>query len=109
MTPRVYSPPMPSPVARFAAGIALVVAVAVARDAAADPYQLGGFFGPRFFSDDAALGTAPTFHTSLGSTVALGGRVARPVRLLRVLGRLLRPGGPDEAAGQDARPEHRRE
>ncbi|HEU0031086.1 MAG TPA: OmpA family protein [Kofleriaceae bacterium] len=45
-----------------------------------EPTQIGGWFGPRVYSDDSRLGyieDAP-FHPVLGSTIAFGARVARP-------------------------------
>ncbi|MCA9678339.1 MAG: OmpA family protein [Myxococcales bacterium] len=58
---------------------AVALALTLPRGAAAEPIQLGGFFGPRIFSDDAALGALDDFRTPLKSTVTLGARLARPV------------------------------
>jgi OOP family OmpA-OmpF porin len=64
----------------WGACVVTVVALACgARHAAADPYQLGGFFGPRFFSKEADLGTTKNDHTYLDTTVALGARFGRPL------------------------------
>jgi outer membrane protein OmpA-like peptidoglycan-associated protein len=62
-----------------AAAFATVAVLASSRPAAADPYQLGGFFGPRFFSEDAAIGAKEDFRTTLTPTVELGARLARPL------------------------------
>ncbi len=57
-----------------------VVLAAVPTVASAEPTQLGGFFGPRIFSDDAWLGynedepAHPTLHNGVG----FGARVAKP-------------------------------
>ncbi|HWU86776.1 MAG TPA: OmpA family protein [Kofleriaceae bacterium] len=53
----------------------------LAAPAAAEPTQIGGWFGPRIFSSDSTLGYLPdaTVHPSLSSTIAFGGRVAHPV------------------------------
>jgi len=48
--------------------------------ASADPLELGGFFGPRVFSTDSALGyidNAPA-HPMIENTIEFGVRVARP-------------------------------
>ena len=48
--------------------------------AAADPTEIGGWFGPRVFSSSSRLGyldDAP-LHPSLQNGIAFGGRVARP-------------------------------
>jgi len=48
--------------------------------AAAEPTEIGGFFGPRIFSDNSALGYLPdaTFHPSLSNSVGFGGHIAKP-------------------------------
>src|SRR5512141_3258443 len=48
--------------------------------AEAEPTEIGGFFGPRIFSDNSALGYLPdaSFHPSLSNSVGLGGRIAKP-------------------------------
>jgi outer membrane protein OmpA-like peptidoglycan-associated protein len=63
----------------WAAAAALAAGLGAARSAAADPYQLGGFFGPRFFSGDSELGRTDEFRTTLQTTVAFGPRLARPL------------------------------
>ena len=62
-----------------AAAAALVATLAGARAAAAEPVQLGAFFGPRFFSDDAEMGTTEEFRTTLQTAVAFGPRLAKPL------------------------------
>jgi OmpA-OmpF porin, OOP family len=55
------------------------IAIASSR-AAADPTEIGGWFGPRVFSSSSRLGyleDAP-LHPSLQNGIALGGRVSRP-------------------------------
>src|SRR5690606_41326211 len=65
------------------AASSLFVAPALA-GAADEPYddhvQLGGFFGPRIFSDDGRLGYdyEQPHHPDLVSSIGLGVRVARP-------------------------------
>jgi outer membrane protein OmpA-like peptidoglycan-associated protein len=59
--------------------VAVVLLLAHSAPADADPYQLGGFFGPRFFSDDSALGSKETFHDTLDTTFTLGARLGRPL------------------------------
>ncbi|HEX3761726.1 MAG TPA: OmpA family protein [Kofleriaceae bacterium] len=57
--------------------LATIIASSVA---AADPTEIGGWFGPRLFSSSSTLGyldDAPA-HPSLNSGIAFGGRVARP-------------------------------
>ncbi len=59
---------------------ALVVVWAAGRPAAADPTQIGGWFGPRLFSSSSQLGyidDAPA-HPVLDNGMELGARVARP-------------------------------
>lgn len=60
--------------------IALVTIAGAASTAAADPTQVGAYFGPRFFSDDSRLGfieDAPA-HPSLQNGMQIGARIARP-------------------------------
>ncbi|MBK9032588.1 MAG: OmpA family protein [Myxococcales bacterium] len=45
----------------------------------ADPLEVGGFFGPRRFADDVVLGADGQGQTSLGTSVVLGPRIARPL------------------------------
>jgi outer membrane protein OmpA-like peptidoglycan-associated protein len=66
-------------VPRTRAALAAVVLVTGARAAAADPFQLGGFFGPRVFSKDAQLGNIEGVNDTLTPGVALGFRFARPL------------------------------
>jgi len=57
-----------------------LVALAMASPAAAEPTEIGGWFGPRFFSANSRLGyidDAPA-HPELQNGFELGGRVARP-------------------------------
>jgi len=57
-----------------------LVALAMASPAAAEPTEIGGWFGPRFFSANSRLGyidDAPA-HPELQNGIELGGRVARP-------------------------------
>ncbi len=61
-------------------GSALIALVVAAAPAAADPTQIGAFFGPRLYSDDSRLGyieDAPG-HPSLQNGIQIGARVARP-------------------------------
>ncbi len=61
-------------------GLALVTIALAATAAAADPTQVGGWFGPRVFSTDSLLGyidKAPA-HPTLDNSIELGLRVARP-------------------------------
>src|SRR3954471_18418492 len=60
--------------------IALATAVLGAGAAAADPTQIGLFFGPRVFSDDSRLGYIEDnpAHPTLNNGIELGARVARP-------------------------------
>ena len=59
---------------------AFVLVAAAATSASAEPTQVGGFFGPKIFSHDSALGYLPdeTFHPSLHNSVQFGGRVGKP-------------------------------
>lgn len=64
---------------RQLAAIALGISVGVPSSVRADETQIGGFFGPRFFSQESRLGyieTAPA-HPMLESSIALGARIAR--------------------------------
>jgi OmpA-OmpF porin, OOP family len=70
---------MASPRTWAPAAVAVAVVTLAAHPAVADPYQLGGFFGPRFFSEDAELGAKDDFKTSLETSVAFGPRLARPL------------------------------
>src|SRR5690348_6889363 len=59
----------------------LAAAAALAAPAAAEPTQIGGWFGPRIFSSDSTLGYidgAPA-HPSLASKIAFGVRVGKPL------------------------------
>jgi outer membrane protein OmpA-like peptidoglycan-associated protein len=48
--------------------------------AAAEPTQIGGWFGPRIFSSDSKLGYIPgKTYLGLSSSIAFGPRVARPL------------------------------
>ena len=47
--------------------------------AAAEPIEIGGFFGPRRFADDVVLGADGQGMTSLGASVVLGPRIAKPI------------------------------
>jgi outer membrane protein OmpA-like peptidoglycan-associated protein len=55
------------------------LAIASSR-AAAEPTQIGGWFGPRLFSSSSRLGYLDdaTAHADLQNGIAFGGRVARP-------------------------------
>ena len=60
--------------------VALVALAVAPSPAAAEPTELGGWFGPRFFSASSLLGyidDAPA-HPVLENGIELGGRVARP-------------------------------
>jgi outer membrane protein OmpA-like peptidoglycan-associated protein len=60
--------------------VALATFAAAPSPAAAEPTQIGGWFGPRLFSSSSRLGYidgAPA-HPELQSAMELGGRVARP-------------------------------
>jgi OOP family OmpA-OmpF porin len=61
--------------------IALVTIASAVSTAAADPTQLGAFFGPRVYSTDSKLGYLPDAegHPSVDNAIQIGGRVARPV------------------------------
>lgn len=62
-----------------ALGIALATIALGATGAAADPTQLGVFFGPRVFSADSRLGYNDVEpHPALNNSVEFGFRVARP-------------------------------
>ena len=60
--------------------VALATIAIASSEAAADPTELGGWFGPRLFSSSSRLGyldDAPA-HPMLDNGIAFGGRVARP-------------------------------
>jgi OOP family OmpA-OmpF porin len=60
--------------------VALVTSAAASSPAAAEPTEIGGWFGPRLFSDSSQLGyidDAPA-HPALQNGMGLGARVARP-------------------------------
>jgi len=62
---------------------ALVLTAAVGAGttrASAEPTQIGGFFGPRMFSSDSALGYLPDApaHPTLNNSVEFGGRFGKP-------------------------------
>ena len=64
--------------AAMSRGLAVVLWLAPAL-AAAEPTQLGGWFGPRIFSNDSSLGyidTAP-YHPMLENSIELGARAAK--------------------------------
>ena len=64
---------------RFGCAVLLAL-TASATPVAADPTQIGAFFGPRVFSDDSRLGyieDAPA-HPMLDNAIAFGFRVAKP-------------------------------
>lgn len=60
---------------------AVLALAAVSAPASAEPMQLGVLFGPHFYSTDNGLGDNEDddFHTTLGSTVALGPRIGIPM------------------------------
>ncbi len=62
-------------------GTAVLLALtASVTPAAADPTQIGAFFGPRVFSDDSRLGyieDAPK-HVMLDNAISFGARIAKP-------------------------------
>jgi OOP family OmpA-OmpF porin len=45
----------------------------------AEPIEVGGMLGPRLFADDSILGDAEMAPTSLGDSLLLGVRAARPI------------------------------
>ncbi len=45
----------------------------------AEPIEVGAMLGPRIFADDSILGDAENAPTSLGNSVLLGVRAARPI------------------------------
>lgn len=60
--------------------VALATIAIASSAAAADPTEIGGWFGPRLFSTSSGLGyldDAPA-HPALQNGIAFGGRVARP-------------------------------
>jgi OOP family OmpA-OmpF porin len=61
--------------------IALVTIASATTTAAAEPTQLGAFFGPRVYSTDSRLGYIEDAegHPSVDNAIQIGGRVARPV------------------------------
>jgi OmpA-OmpF porin, OOP family len=65
----------------FAVAAVLCAALAVPAPAAADPMAIGGWIGPRFFSDDSALGyiTDAPEHPALTNGMVLGARLSRPI------------------------------
>src|SRR5258705_12278568 len=65
----------------FAVAASAGAALAVPAAAAADPFAIGGWIGPRFYSNDSALGyiaTAPE-HPNLTNGMGLGARLAKPI------------------------------
>ncbi len=64
---------------RATISLALLLLAAAAPAIRAEPLELGGFFGPRRFADDVVLGADGQGRTSLGGSVVLGPRVARPL------------------------------
>jgi OmpA-OmpF porin, OOP family len=67
-----------TPCARVALAAATLLALAPAARAD-NRFELGGFFGPRVFSNDAQLGNVVDVNDTLTNAVALGVRVSRPV------------------------------
>ena len=61
------------------AALAITSVGALARPAHADRFYLGGFFGPRVFSQDAQLGNVVGVEDTLNSGVAIGARISRPL------------------------------
>lgn len=59
--------------------LVLATVAITATAAAAEPLELGGFFGPRRFADDVVLGSQGDGQTSLSSSVVLGPRIAKPL------------------------------
>ena len=60
---------------------AALMTLALASPAAAEPFELGGWFGPRFFSSSSRLGyidDAPA-HPELQNGIEFGARIARPI------------------------------
>src|SRR6476660_8531910 len=64
----------------LAACLALVPAVAAAQGPEDEYVQLGGFFGPRIFSNSALLGYNydETGHPDLVNSIGFGARVGKP-------------------------------
>lgn len=61
--------------------VAIALVLGVSAPATAEPIEVGGAIGPRFFSDDAGLGyldEAPT-HPTLTNAITLLGRVSKPL------------------------------
>src|SRR5438309_846319 len=58
----------------------VVATTLAATPAFAEPTEVGGFFGPRTFSTDSALGYLPDapFHPNLHNGVQFGARVGKP-------------------------------
>jgi outer membrane protein OmpA-like peptidoglycan-associated protein len=66
----------------FALAAFVSAALVAPTGAAADPLAVGGWVGPRFYSNDSALGyidTAPE-HPNLTNGMVLGARLAKPIR-----------------------------
>lgn len=61
---------------------AAACALAAPRIAGADPLSIGGWVGPRFFSNDSALGylTDAPEHPNLDNGMVLGARLAYPIK-----------------------------
>jgi outer membrane protein OmpA-like peptidoglycan-associated protein len=59
--------------------IITLLPIAAPRRATAEPLELGGFFGPRFFSDDAEIGAKDDFRTTLETGFTVGPRLARSI------------------------------
>ncbi len=57
----------------------MITLMAAPPRAAAEPLQLGVFFGPHLFSKDAEIGAKETYRTYLESTFTLGPRLAMPL------------------------------
>jgi len=68
-----------APPAAWLAALALATGVALPSVAVADPFQVGGFIGPRWFSDDAQLGAKDRSRTTLETAATFGPRLARPL------------------------------
>jgi len=65
---------------RASRALLFALAVLAPAPAAAEPAQVGGWFGPRVFSSDSRLGYIPgEAYPGLASTIAFGPRIARPV------------------------------
>src|SRR5262249_13126380 len=59
------------------AKVAMLAAFAAPSIASAEPIQLGGWFGPRIFSSDSALGyiDGAPYHPMLNGSIELGARI----------------------------------